>query len=129
MKLTKSQALEEILRIMRKYGLTLEEAIGMVRRAARIDANQPAIVEALRQLGAFVQPLHMVGQGCPDLLVAFRGQTLLVEIKDGSKPPSERRLTPDQQIWHSRWIGGPLSIVTDIDGAIRAVGVVEQERA
>lgn len=90
-----------------------------MRRAAKIDANQPAIVAALRALGAFVQPLHTVGQGCPDLLVAFRGQTLLVEVKDGSKPPSARALTPDQKMWHANWQGGPLAVVTDEEGAIR----------
>jgi hypothetical protein len=95
-----------------------------VRRAAKIDANQPAIVKALRALGAFVQPLHTVGDGCPDLLVAFRGQTLLVEVKDGSKPPSARSLTEDQQKWHAEWIGGPLAVVTDVDGAIRAVSTL-----
>jgi hypothetical protein len=91
-----------------------------MRRAAKIDANQPDIVKALRSLGAFVQPLHTVGAGCPDLLVAFRGQTILVEVKDGSLPPSARRLTPDQQVWHASWTGGPLAIVTDVEGAIRA---------
>ena len=40
-----------------------------MRRAARTDANQAEIVAALRGVGASVQPLHAVGQGCPDLLV------------------------------------------------------------
>lgn len=96
-----------------------------MRRAAKIDANQVQIVEALRKCGAFVQPLHMVGNGCPDLLVGQAGRTLIMEIKDGSKPPSERRLTPDQQRWHSQWLGGPLSIVTDIESAIRALRVMQ----
>lgn len=92
-----------------------------MRRAAKVDANQAEIVKALRQMGCTVQPLHTVGDGCPDLLVGAFGVTLLVEVKDGSKPPSERRLTPDQQVWHREWTGGPLSIVTDLDGAVRAV--------
>jgi hypothetical protein len=91
-----------------------------MRRAAKIDANQPDIVQALRAIGAFVQDLSGVGGGCPDLLVAFRGQTILVEVKDGSKCASKRRLTPDQQVWHASWTGGPLAIVTDVEGAIRA---------
>lgn len=92
-----------------------------MRRAAKIDANQTEIVKVLRQMGCTVQPLHTVGDGCPDLLVGAFGVTLLMEIKDGAKVPSARRLTEDQIIWHGKWTGGPLSIVTDIDGAVRAV--------
>jgi hypothetical protein len=87
-----------------------------MRRAAKIDANQPDIVQALRALGAFVQPLHTVGGGCPDLLASFQGRTLLIEVKASAK----HRLTPDQQVWHASWTGGPLAIVTDVEGAIRA---------
>ena len=87
-----------------------------MRRAAKIDANQTAVVQALRQLGATVQSLAAIGDGCPDLLVGYRGQTLLLEVKDGSKPPSARRLTPDQLAWHGKWQGGALAVVCDLDG-------------
>lgn len=97
-----------------------------MRRAAKIDANQPEIVKALRQIGCTVQPLHTVGDGCPDLLVGAFGVTLLMEVKDGTKPPSARRLTEDQLVWHGAWSGGPLSIVTDIESAIRAVNAIRQ---
>lgn len=92
-----------------------------MRRAAKIDANQTEIVKALRQLGCTVQSLAAVGDGVPDLLVGAFGTTLLMEIKDPKQPPSKRRLKPDQIVWHGKWTGGPLSIVTDIDGAVRAV--------
>lgn len=92
-----------------------------MRRAAKIDANQTAVVKALRSLGCTVQSLATVGDGCPDLLVGAFGVTLLMEVKDGAKPPSARRLTEDQLTWHGAWTGGPLAIVTDIDSAIRAV--------
>ena len=36
-----------------------------MRRAAKVDANQPEIVQALRKAGCFVQPLHTVGQASP----------------------------------------------------------------
>jgi hypothetical protein len=45
---------------------------------------------ALRSAGATVQSLAGVGKGVPDLLVGFKGQTLLFEVKDGFKPPSKR---------------------------------------
>lgn len=75
------------------------------RRAARTDRNQIHIVEALRDAGAVVQSLATVGQGCPDLLVGFRGSLYLLEVKDGAKPPSARKLTPAQEEWRKRWPG------------------------
>ena len=50
-------------------------------RAKRADATQPAIVEALRKIGAWVLHLHTVGQGCPDLLIWNRGRYLFLECK------------------------------------------------
>ena len=83
-----------------------------------MDANQAEIVAALRSIGAFVQPLHQVGGGVPDLLVGIGGRTLLIEVKDGNKPPSARELTPDQEDWHAGWRGGPVYVVTDVGDAI-----------
>jgi hypothetical protein len=74
-------------------------------RYAKIDANHHVVVDALRKVGATVQSLAPVGKGVPDLLVGWRGQNFLMEIKDGSKAPSERKLTPDQIKWHGDWKG------------------------
>ena len=93
-----------------------------MRRAARIDANQPDIVEALRGVGASVQPLHTVGEGCPDLLVAFRMVNYVIEVKDGAKPPSARKLTPDQIDWHDAW-RAPVFIVETVADALRVIGM------
>lgn len=93
-----------------------------MRRAAKIDANQPEIVEALRAVGASVQPLHTVGGGVPDLLVGWRGANLLMEVKDGSKPPSARELTPPQQKWHQTWRGQRI-VVTSKAEALAALGI------
>lgn len=92
-----------------------------MRRAARVDANQREIIDALRAAGASVQPLHTVGDGVPDLLVGKHGRTHLIEIKDGSKRPSERRLTSDQQEWHAWWRGTPVYIVQSADEALAAI--------
>lgn len=85
-----------------------------MRRAARVDANHAEIVNALRRIGAAVQDLSGVGQGCPDLLICYRGHNLLIEIKDGSKPPSARKLTPDQVRWHAKW-PVPVAVVESVD--------------
>lgn len=91
-------------------------------RAAKVDANQGEIVDALRRVGCSVQLLHMVGKGCPDLLVGRHGVNVLLEIKDGSKPPSARKLTPDQEIWHDNW-RGQVTVVCSVHEAFVAVGV------
>lgn len=95
-----------------------------MRRAPKIDSNQPEIVEALRKAGAFVQSLAGVADGCPDLLVGYGGVTMVLEVKDGSLPPSARRLTPDQLKWHGQWKGGPLAVVCDVESALRVLGVM-----
>lgn len=76
-----------------------------MRRSSKIDANQPEIVAGLRQLGASVQVLSAVGQGCPDILVGWHGKNVLLEIKDEEQMPSKRKLTPDQEHWHTMWRG------------------------
>lgn len=90
-----------------------------MRRAAA-DANQPEIVAALRKVGAKVQHLHGVGGGCPDLLV-WHGKTLtLLEVKDGNKPPSARKLTKAQEEWHQEFAGAA-HIVTTPEEAVNLV--------
>ena len=94
-------------------------------RAAKIDANHEAVVTALRAAGATVQSLAGVGKGVPDLLVGFKGQTLLFEVKDGFKPPSKRSLNEDQLRWHGSWKGGALAVVDSPDAALRMIGVIK----
>ena len=95
-----------------------------MKRAARIDANQTAITQALRRMGASVQHLHTLGAGCPDLLVGFRGVNLLMEVKDGEKIPSKRKLTPDEQEWHDTW-RGQVSIVESVEDAVNLLNGAE----
>jgi hypothetical protein len=91
-----------------------------MRRAAKVDRNQAEIVQALRALGATVQPLHAVGEGCPDLLVGFRGVNYLIEVKDWKQPPNKRQLRPVQEEWHGGWKGQVAKIET-VDAAIALV--------
>jgi len=91
-----------------------------MRRAAKVDANQTEIVQALRQIGAVVQSLAAVGNGCPDLLVGYRNRLFLLEIKDGNKPPSAQALTPHQVEWHRVW-AGHVVVVNSVGSAIAAI--------
>ena len=91
-----------------------------MRRAARVDDNQTEIVDALRAIGATVRVVTQ-GGGLPDLMVGFRGQTVLMEVKDGKKPPSARALTPAEQKFFDEWRGGLLIVVNSVDEAIAAL--------
>jgi hypothetical protein len=91
-----------------------------MRRAARVDANQSIIIAGFRRLGCTVQPLHMVGMGCPDALVGFRKANYAIEIKDGEKPPSARKLTEAEAEWHRDW-RGQVCIVESLDDVERLV--------
>ena len=95
----------------------------MSRYARRVDDNHAAIVKALRAVGCAVQSLAAVGSGCPDLVVGRHGMTFLLEVKDGAKPPSARKLTPDEAEWHRAWCGVPVVTVSSIQEALIAVGV------
>ena len=91
-----------------------------MRTAAKVDSNQREIVSALRQIGATVQILSMVGKGCPDILVGFRHNNFLFEIKDSNKPPSKRKLTPDERQWHDDW-RGQVTTISTVDQVIALV--------
>jgi hypothetical protein len=95
-----------------------------LRRRAKIDTNQPEIVKALRQVGASVSTLHRVGEGCPDLLVGYRGDNFLLEVKDGKKVPSKRKLTEDEKVWHGLWRGKVSIVESELD-ALAAIGIVD----
>lgn len=91
-----------------------------MRIRAKIDDNQPAIVQALLNLGCSVQSIAPIGLGCPDLLVGIAGLNLLMEVKDGDKIPSERKLTPDEKKWHANW-KGQKAVVESPQQAVDAV--------
>lgn len=93
-----------------------------MRRAAKVDTNQAGIVQALKSVGCSVQTLAAVGDGVPDLLVGRAGTNYLLEVKDGTRPPSEQRLTPAQQEFHSAW-RGRVAVVNSVAGALWAVGL------
>lgn len=81
----------------------------------KVDSNQSKITKALRDFGCSVQHLHSVGKGCPDIVVGYKNRNYLLEIKDG-----EKKLTPDQVIWHYDW-RGQVEVVTSPEHAIETI--------
>lgn len=90
------------------------------RQVRKVDANQPEIVAALRKIGVFVVDLASAGGGIPDLLCGWHGSWKAVEVKDGSKPPSQRQLTKDQIEFHAVCAerGLPCFVVNSVDEAL-----------
>ena len=85
-----------------------------MRRASRVDANHKDIMAAFRSLGWSVLDLSAVGKGCPDIAVATSALNVLVEIKDGSKPPSARKLNDKQVEFHEKW-RGPIIVIESVE--------------
>ena len=91
--------------------------------AKKVDKNQASVVKALRDYGADVFLLHMVGGGIPDLMVCFNDQTILIEVKDGE----DKKLTPQQITLFAGWKGGPLHRVNNVEEAISVLKLYETE--
>ena len=91
-----------------------------MRTASKVDDNQAEIVQALEAIGCTIESLAAVGKGCPDLLVGYRRENFLLEVKDGKKVPSKRKLRPNQQDWHDAWRGQ----VTKVETPEEAIAVV-----
>lgn len=94
-----------------------------MRRAAKVDDNQGDIVKALRAVGCLVAHTP-VGNGFPDLAVGYRGRIVLLEVKDGRKVPSARKLNENEVKFHQQWAGLPVYVVECVEDALAAVGVV-----
>lgn len=79
--------------------------------AQRTDHNQIEIMKALRILSATVQSLHIVGRGCPDLVIGYRGVNLLAEVKS-----EKGRLTDLERKWFETW-RGQVEIIRSVEEA------------
>ena len=91
-----------------------------MRRNARIDSNQNEIVKAFRKLGASVLITSQL-KNCFDILVGYKGINYIVEIKDGNKPPSQRKLTEGEQNFADNWRGGKYYIIESVEQAIKLI--------
>lgn len=92
------------------------------RRAAKVDENQSALVELIRAMGVSVAITSAAHDGFTDLVIGFGGVTVLVEVKDGSKEPARRKLTPQQATFHGSFKGA----ITVIENEQQAVELVNR---
>ena len=77
---------------------------GIDMKHKRIDANQNEVVKALREVGCSVLIISDLGNSA-DLIVGIRGFNFIIEVKDGRKPKSQRKLTKAEQKFHNEWRG------------------------
>lgn len=94
--------------------------MSLIRYAQKRDINEAIIIEALQGVGAFVTQLS--GKGTPDILVIFRGDVFLMEVK-----APKAKLTPAQVEWHGTALnaGYGVPIVVTIADALRVIGAVD----
>lgn len=79
----------------------------------RADKSQAGIVAALVAFGCSVEVVEGRG-GRPDLLVGYRGVTLLIECKSpghDKKTGSAKKHLAKQEAWRAAWRGGPVFVV------------------
>jgi len=91
-----------------------------MRKRGKVDLNQPEIVDALRKVGATIQSLANIGNGCPDILVGHDGVWYVIEIKNGNLAPSKQRLTSDEDKWHQS-AQTPVHVVNSVAEALKII--------
>ena len=74
------------------------------RRAAKVDSNHAEIVAHFRDNGFSVLSVAQLKNAC-DIFISKDLKTAAIEIKDGYKPPSKRRLTAGERKFKSEWQG------------------------
>lgn len=97
-------------------------------RKAKTDANQKELVAVMRKLGMSVAITSNAHDGFTDTVVGYGGVTVLVEIKDGNKPLSRRKLTPAQVDFHGAFKGA-ITVIETVDQAIELVNRIKQVSA
>ena len=99
------------------------------QRNAKVDANQPEIVEQLRRMGAVVLLTHQI-KNAFDILVGFRGKTYMMEIKNPKYLPKvydrerlEKALSDGEKECMELFkkVDVPYHIVATIDEAIQII--------
>ena len=87
-----------------------------MRTAARKDDNHNEVVKVFNSLGWAVLDISQL-KNCCDAFVSKSGITVAVEIKDGSKPPSKRKLTEGELKFKNRW-KGKYAIIESVDDVL-----------
>ena len=96
---------------------------GFYYRKKRVDLNQHEIAMALLRYGANVLSLAQIGGGVPDLVVAYAGETVLMEVKNPKTRHGKAGLSPGQKKFADSW-PGRVFVVRTIDEALAAMAEI-----
>ena len=86
------------------------------RRAAKVDDNQKEIVALFRKLGWTVLIISQL-KNCCDIIVSKSGRTVAIEMKDGAKPASARKLSDGEVKFRDAWQGEYALVICNNDVA------------
>ena len=87
----------------------------------RTDSNHAEIIKALRKIpNLSVFSTHEVGKGFPDIVIGYKGINYLIEIKDGKKSPSQRKLTDVELDFHLSW-NGQIDTIKNLDELLQII--------
>lgn len=87
----------------------------------KTDANQLDLMKQCRKIpNLSIVSTHIIGKGFPDCIIGYKGKNYMIEIKDGNKPKSARKLTKDEIIFHEKW-NGQVNIVENFDDIIKLI--------
>lgn len=73
--------------------------------------------------GCSVADTSALGDGFGDIVIGFRGVNFIIEIKDGAKSPSRRKLTKAETDFHQTWTG-QIAVAESLDDCLRVIGVI-----
>jgi len=93
----------------------------MKRYAMRRDENEPEIIAALESIGCTV---YQLDTPC-DLLVGRASKNILIEVKNPTKPKSDRKKTKAQIKFFASW-NGQIDVAETPEQAIAIVQRVTQ---
>lgn len=87
-----------------------------MHKHGKVDLNQTAIVNCLRDVGASVEITSDLGGGFPDLVVGYAGKTFLMEVKTETG-----KLTKHQIKFNSEWKGSSVYVVRSEFEAVKII--------
>lgn len=98
---------------------------GCIRYAAKRDEAEDAIIKDLKRCGCTVAQLS--GKNLPDLLVGFKGNNFLLEVKSDKSVHHQKGggVSDGQLEWAIDWRGKKPRLVRCTEDALRAIGAIK----
>src|SRR3990167_2302049 len=91
------------------------------QKMKNIASNKAEIVQILKKVpGLSVLDLSELEEGCPDLLIGYKGFNHLIEIKNSDSKESGTLQTERRKIFFDGWLG-QIIIASDIDAILFAI--------